>query len=317
MERLEEFQLIGRWLSGFDRGPGVMLGIGDDAAVLRPPLAHDLAMTVDSLVAGTHFPVTAPAADVGHRALAVNLSDLAAMGATPLWGLLALTLPSADEPWLAAFAAGFRALAERHAMALVGGNLSRGPLMATVQVTGTLPPGRWLGRDGGRAGDVLLVSGWPGEAAAGLELWEAAPSLARDHLVRRYLRPEPRVALGQAALGVASAAIDISDDLLADLGHLTAASGCGAEVELSRLPLSDALRAMRGPAQARHDALYGGDDYELLLTCPAAAHAVLAAAAEAQDVPLTRIGQLCEAPGVRLLGEGGEVLAPAGGFRHF
>lgn len=313
----EEFQLIRKWLSGFDRGPGVVLGIGDDAAVLRPPPGRDLAMTVDSLVAGTHFPVSAPAADVGHRALAVNLSDLAAMGATPLWGLLALTLPHADEPWLAEFAAGFRALAERHAMALVGGNLSRGALMATVQVTGQLPQGRWLGRDGARPGDVLLVSGWPGEAAAGLALWDAPPSTARDGLVRRYLRPEPRIALGQAALGVASAAIDISDGLLADLGHLATASGCGVEIELSCLPLSAPLQAMRGPSQARRDALYGGDDYELLLACPAAAQAALEAAAETHAVPLTRIGRFCEAPGVRLLGEDAEALDPGAGFRHF
>lgn len=317
MDTALEFQFIRKWLSGADRGPGVVLGIGDDAAVLRPPADSDLALSVDTLVAGTHFPPDAPAAEIGHRALAVNLSDLAAMGATPLWALLALTLPAADEPWLEGFAAGFRALAGRHGMALVGGNLSRGPLTATVQVTGQLPRGRWLGRAGGRPGEVLLVSGWPGEAAAGLSLWDAPASPARDRLVARYLCPEPRVALGQAALGLASAAIDISDGLVADLGHLAEASGCGAEIDLALLPLSAPLCALRGGEQALRDALHGGDDYELLLSCPADAVSALQAAAAGLGLPLTRIGRLCETPGVHLAGEGAESFAADRGFRHF
>jgi thiamine-monophosphate kinase len=317
MDRPAEFRLIDTYLAGMDAGPGVIRGIGDDAAVLRAPPGRDLVMTVDTLVVGTHCPADTEAGDIGHRSLAMNLSDLAAMGATPLWALLALTLPDADEHWLAEFAAGFRALARDHGLALVGGNLSRGPRCVTVQLTGHVPRGQWLGRDGARPGDVLLVSGHPGEAAAGLAGWSQPLSPAWQTLRERFLRPEPRIALGRAALGLASAAIDISDGLLADLGHVCAASGCAAEVDTGALPLSAALLSCRGRPAALIDALTGGDDYELLLGCPPGALESLLARAADVSVPLRAIGRFVAGEGVRLPGPEAAGLSLPAGFRHF
>jgi len=316
MDRPAEFALIRRWLTGMDQGAGVVLGVGDDAAVLTPPADRHLVMTVDTLVSGTHFPEDADARDIGHRALAVSLSDLAAMGATPLWALLALTLPSADEPWLAGFVDGFSAQARLHGLALVGGNLSRGPLTASVQLTGHVPAGQWLSRGGARPGQLLLVSGTPGDAAGGLALWKTAPSPERDALLARYLRPSARVALGQAALGVAAAAIDISDGLLDDLAHLCEASGCGADVQPEALPLSPALLACFGRARATQMALRGSDDYELLLACAPESLPALQRAAAELVCPLTVIGRFETSAGIRI---NGEPLADtgAGGFRHF
>lgn len=316
MDTPAEFALIRRWLSGMDQGEGVVLGVGDDAAVLAPPPGRHLVMTVDTLVSGTHFPDDADARDIGHRALAVSLSDLAAMGATPLWALLALTLPTPDEAWLAGFVEGFRSQAQAHGVALVGGNLSRGPLMASVQLTGHVPVGQWLSRGGARADQLLLVSGTPGDAAGGLALWDAVPSPYRDALLARYLRPSPRVALGMAALGVAAAAIDISDGLLDDLGHLCQASGCGAEVQPDALPLSPALLACFGRARATAMALRGSDDYELLLACAPEALSELQRRAADLACPLTVIGRFETSAGIRL---NGRLLAAtnSGGFRHF
>lgn len=315
MDRPVEFRLIERYLAGMDAGPGVVMGIGDDGAVLRAPAGRDLVMTVDTLVVGTHCPPDADPRDIGHRSLAINLSDLAAMGASPLWALLALTLPSPEESWLAGFAEGFGGLLRQYGLALVGGNLSRGPLAATVQLTGHVAPGAWLSRSGARPGDLLVVSGHPGEAAAGLAAWGEPASPALEPLRQRFLRPEPRIALGLAAVGLARCAIDISDGLLADLAHLCEASGCGAEVDLGSLPLSPALLAWRGRAGALVDVLTGGDDYELLLGCPPDAFEALRT--RAAPLPLQVIGRFVAAAGVSVLGEeaAGLVLPP--GFRHF
>lgn len=316
MDAPAEFALIRRWLADMDQGQGVEVGVGDDAAVLVPPVGRNLVMTVDTLVNGTHFPEGTDARDIGHRALAVSLSDLAAMGATPLWALLALTMPTADEDWLAGFVEGFRPLAKSHGVALVGGNLSRGPLMASVQLTGHVPAGQWLSRGGARAGQLLLVSGTPGDAAGGLALWGAAASPHRDALLKRYLRPTARVALGIAALGLASAAIDISDGLIDDLGHLCQASGCGADVHSDALALSPALRACFGPERATEMALRGSDDYELLLACAPESLSALQHAAADQACPLTVIGRFESSAGIRI---NGQPLADtgSGGFRHF
>jgi len=324
MDTPAEFRLIRDWLSGMDTGPGVVFGIGDDAAVLAPPPDRHLVMTVDTLVSGTHFPADAPPRDVGHRALAVNLSDLAAMGAGPLWALLALTLPTADERWLAGFAAGFRALAAEHGLALVGGNLSRGPLSATVQLTGQVPTSGWLSRHAARPGDLLLVSGTLGDGAGGLAVLQTQTQTQdggdamRAWLIERYLRPSPRVALGQAALGVAHAAIDISDGLLADLGHVCRASGCGARLRLDALPLSPALLACHGRERGLMMALQGGDDYELLLACPPAALPLLSQRALEVACPLQVIGECVAGEGVELLDAKAQPVDIRGdGFRHF
>src|SRR5258705_3476451 len=229
----------------------VVLGIGDDAALLRPAPGCELVQSTDSLIEQVHFPAGSAARSLGHRALAINLSDLAAMGATPAWALLSLTLPRLDEAWLGEFAVGFARLAREHSVALVGGNLSRGPLAITVQLSGQVPQGMALRRSGGRPGDEIWVSGSLGDAAQGLALRLAGESRAaalsaeaadlRASLCARFEYPTPRVDLGVALRRLASACIDLSDGLLADLPRLAAASGCGAELEIDRLPLSAAL----------------------------------------------------------------------------
>lgn len=265
---LSESDIIQRFFSRDYRGhPNVMLGVGDDAAVLSVPPDKVLAVAVDSMVAGVHFPENLAARDIGYRALAVNLSDLAAMGATPLSATLALTVPEAQEEWLEEFANGFFELAEQYRVALIGGDTTRGPLTVTVEVHGLLPRGRVLKRSGASPGDLVCVTGSLGDAAAGVRLYRGALDAhpARDYLRRRLARPEPRVQAGCDLLGVASAAIDVSDGLLIDLERLTAASGVGAVVELEKLPLSNAL-AETFPNDARELALTGGDDYELCFT---------------------------------------------------
>jgi thiamine-monophosphate kinase len=330
---LGEFELIRRYFTdcGATRAD-VPLGIGDDGALLAPPPGEALVAVVDTLVEGTHFLPGAPPVSVGHRALAVNLSDIAAMGARPAWATLALTLPAAEPQWLTEFARGFGALARRHGVALVGGDTTRGPLSVTVQVLGFVPPAAALRRDGGRPGDLLCVTGTPGDAACGLELERAggAPaSPAQARLLERFRLPPPRVAAGLRLRGRASACIDISDGLLGDAAKLCEASRCGAEIDIARLPLSAALRASCDGLQARRYALTGGDDYELLFALPPEHRAVLehdwpqrramgeASGHEAGEPAWTVIGQLRETSGVAL--RDGETVTQVAhsGFDHF
>lgn len=313
-----EFELIERHLKGRGaRRDDVLAGVGDDGALMAPPRDGTLVMALDTLVDGAHFPAGFDARFVGHRALAVNLSDLAAMGAEPAWALLGLTMPSADEHWLAGFSAGFDALARRHGVALVGGDTTRGPLTVTVTLAGTVPPGRALLRKGARAGDDLWVSGTPGDAAAGLAILQgrlSAQGRARDALLARFQLPQARVALGMALRGIATACIDVSDGLLGDLGKLCAASGVGADVASRELPLSAGL-CSAAPQDARIAfALTGGDDYELLFTADPARRAELAALDA--GVVLRRIGTVTEAGGVMV--DGAPPRRDAGhGFDHF
>ncbi len=313
-----EFELIERHLKGRGaRREDVLAGVGDDGALIAPPRDVTLVMALDTLVDGAHFPAGFDARFVGHRALAVNLSDLAAMGAEPAWALLGLTLPTADEHWLAGFAAGFDALARRHGVALVGGDTTRGPLTVTVSLAGTVPPGRALKRDGARVGDDLWVSGTPGDAAAGLAILQgrlAAQGRARDALLARFQLPQARVALGMALRGIATSCIDVSDGLLGDLGKLCAASGVGAELSSRELPLSAGLCSAAPPDARIAFALSGGDDYELLFTADPAQRAMLAALDA--GVVLKRIGTVTEAGGV--LVDGAPPRRDAGhGFDHF
>ncbi len=324
----DEADLIERYLRAL--GPerdDVELGIGDDAALVRVPAGQSLVATTDALVEGVHFVPAAPAHSLGHRALAVNLSDIAAMGATPCWALLSLILPRAADDWLRDFCRGFGALARASNVALVGGNLSRGPLSITVELLGVLPPGAALRRDGARAGDELYVSGTVGEAAAGRELLHggagcsvAGSSTEADAtlLRRRFEYPTARVELGLALRALATACIDVSDGLLTDATRLATASGCGAVLELERLPVSQALRRQCGPA-AETLALSGGEDYELCFAAPPAAAPALAAVAQRLGVPLSRIGSLVAGAGVSLVRGGRGVAAGArsAGFDHF
>lgn len=297
----------------------VLLGIGDDCALLAPPAGRQLAVSLDLLVSGVHFLADVDPWRLGWKALAVNLSDLAAAGAEPAWVTLGLTLPAADESWLAAFMDGFFALADRYAVQLVGGDTTRGPLAIAVQVHGFVEPGQALIRGGARPGDLLCVSGVPGEAAVGLalrlgrlELPAALAAPCIDHLEC----PEPRVALGRALRGLASAALDVSDGLAQDLGHLLDASNVGATLDVDALPRSASLQALG--AAALEPALAGGDDYELLFTIPPDRRDELTACAAAAGVALTVIGRIEAAAGLRLRhADGRPCFLARSGYDHF
>lgn len=314
-----EFELIARYLShlGAER-EDVLLGVGDDAAVVRAPPGHDLALAHDTLVDGVHFPRGMPADQVGYRCLAVNLSDLAAMGARPAWALLSLTLPSGDAEWVRCFASGLDRLAREAGLAVVGGDTTSGPLTVGLSVVGWLPAGLALTRSGARVGDELWVSGWPGEAAAGLafiQSGEGAQSAPVAGLVERFRWPQPRLGLGAALLGRASACIDLSDGLAADVGKLCHASGVAADLDSRSLPVSAALRAGAADERTlRGWLLAGGDDYELAFTLPTGTDPTPLRAAAGCDVH--RIGRIVEGAGVRL---DGEPLDPASlrGYDHF
>ena len=298
-----EFELIRRYFTRPARTAA--LGVGDDCALVRAPTGLVVAVTTDMLVEGTHFLPGADARRLGHKSLAVNLSDLAAMGADPRWFLLALCLPDADEAWLAAFADGMFALADAQGIELIGGDTTRGPRTICITAIGTLPPGYALRRDTATAGEELWLSGSTGDAALGLAHARGRVALdadARRHCLARLETPAPRVALGQKLRGLAGAAIDVSDGLLADLGHVVEQSRVGAEVDYESLPRSAALRACPDRALADECLLAGGDDYELLFTAPAARGAEVEAAGAAAGVAVTRIGRIVgDAPGVRLL----------------
>lgn len=314
-----EFELIERHLAHLTPlGEHVRRGIGDDCAVVTVPAGHELAVSIDTLNAGVHFPADTAPEDVGWKALACGLSDLAAAGAAPAWCTLALTLTAAEEDWLAAFAAGFGALAARHGVTLAGGDTTRGPgLAATVQVAGLVPEGAALTRAGACVGDVVCVSGTPGEAAAGLAQALAGTPGADPALRARLDRPLPRVALGQALRGRASACIDVSDGLAADAAHIAAASGVGIVLDAGALPVSPALAAAGSAAEAREWLLHGGDDYELCFTLPPAI-AADAAWQRALDVAVTPIGRVDTGPGVRLRTDDGDERAlEVRGYRHF
>jgi thiamine-monophosphate kinase len=316
---MDEFALIRRFFAAPGTGrDDVVLGIGDDAALLKVPAGQELAVSTDSLVAGVHFPVDLPADAVGHRALASNLSDLAAMGATPAWVLMALTLPEPDESWLEDFSRGFFALAKRHGVALVGGNMARGPLNVTLTVQGFVPSGAALTRAGASIGDLVYVTGNPGDAAAGLELLQKDGMDLQHPCGRRFAYPEPRIAAGQALRGVASAAIDVSDGLLADLGHLLDTRGFGAKLSLERLPLSDELLALHELEEARKFALTGGDDYELCFTVRADRAATAESLLKAAGCTAACIGAVEAIPGIHCLdrkGQSHDYAHP--GYRHF
>jgi thiamine-monophosphate kinase len=320
-----EFDLIRRFFlrphAAHAARSGVVLGIGDDAAVLALPPGTELVAAVDTIVAGRHFPEGTDARSIGHRALAVNLSDMAAMGATPAWATLALTVPGADVDWLERFSAGFFDLADANGVALVGGDTTRGPLTLSVQIMGHVPCGSALRRDGARAGDLLAVTGTLGDAGAGLAFSTSPPEgkqrLAALELVRRFDYPAPRVKFGLAARGVATAAMDLSDGLVGDLPKLAAASGIAAHVAVERLPLSDALRAAVPLDQARDWALAAGDDYELMIAVPALQYTDLAAAAAQLNLRLTTIGEFHAGSGVTWSLNGKHFTPAVRGWDHF
>jgi thiamine-monophosphate kinase len=317
-----EFELIGKYFAklGAER-PDVRISVGDDGAVLQPPASRELVAVTDSLIEGVHFPVGSAAASIGHRAFAINFSDIAAMGAEPAWALLALTLPRVDEDWLAQFSRAAGDLCRRHGVALVGGDTTRGPLAITVTMIGIVPIGVALERGGGQPGDAIFVTGSPGDAAAGLALEQnrlhVADSMSAQILRDRFLFPTPRCDVGIALRGLASACIDVSDGLGGDLEKLCAASGCGAEVDAAALPISEPLAQAVGRELAREYALTGGEDYELLFTVPLARLGAMAHAIARGLGPVTRIGSLVAGNGVRVFSRGGVMQFSGAGFDHF
>jgi len=304
----------------------VALGIGDDAALLNLPAGQQLVACTDTLVEGVHFPRGTAPQDLGWKSLAVNLSDLAAMGATPAWAMLALTLPHADQRFVEAFAEGFAQLARTHAVALVGGDTTRGPLSVTVSAFGFVPENRALLRSGARVNDAVFVTGTLGDAAAALRLMRDSGLGARDsineqaraELQSRLNRPEPRIAAGLALRDVASACIDVSDGLLADLGHLCVASGAGALIEADALPFSSAMFALFNSEERRAFALGGGDDYELCFTASVDRADRLSADFARLGFGALRIGRIVAEPGVRVRdAHGNTVETSRRGWQHF
>lgn len=321
---LSEFEIIKRFFTHPARG--AVLGVGDDAAIVRARRGTEWVVSADMLIAGRHFHPKADPAQLGHKALAVNLSDIAAMGAVPRWVTLSIALPKADARWLAAFTRGFMRLARRHGADLVGGDTTRGPLTISVQVIGEAPAGRALRRDGARPGDDVWVSGTLGDAALALAATGgriALPARDRVRLARRLHEPAPRLALGVALRACARSAIDVSDGLVADLGHICGRSGVTAVVEFDRIPVSRTLKRYRDRPAARAAMLSGGDDYELAFTAPRARRDAISRISRRVRVRLTRIGSVSrrrrkgDHP-VTIVGPDGRPMALAKtGYKHF
>jgi thiamine-monophosphate kinase len=320
---LSEFSLIDQYFRRSQLRDDVQCGIGDDAAILRVPPHTDLVAAIDTLVAGVHFPAGTAPADIGYKAMMVNLSDLAAMGAEPAWATLALTLPESEPDWLTAFSEGFFAGASSCNVALVGGDTTRGPLTITVQVQGFVPEGRAIRRSGAQAGDRLFVTGSLGDAGLGL-MYATGQRRDQDDAVqqvlRRLNRPEARISAGLAMRGLASAAIDISDGLLGDLQHILDASDCGATVWMDDLPRSSAFSALVRPDEASwYDLpLSAGDDFELLISVPEAREADFVATMQQTGVAVTAIGHIEAHPGLRCIARDGVRYRPlVSGYQHF
>ncbi|WP_310606495.1 thiamine-phosphate kinase [Buttiauxella brennerae] len=318
-----EFSLIARY---FDRVSSsrrdVETGIGDDCALLTVAEKQLLAISTDTLVSGIHFLPDIDPRDLGYKALAVNLSDLAAMGADPAWLTLAITLPEVDESWLEAFSDSLFEQLEYYDMQLIGGDTTRGPLAMTLGIHGLVPAGRALKRSGARPGDWIYVTGTPGDSAAGLAILQdrlvVEDATQSAYLKKRHLRPTPRILHGQALRDLASSAIDLSDGLISDLGHILKASECGARIDLDALPYSEAIKANVGAELALQWALSGGEDYELCFTVPEINRGALDVAIGNLGIPFTCIGQVApESEGLQFMQNGKPVTLDLKGYDHF
>lgn len=318
-----EFDLIARYFNRYRTArQDVQLGIGDDCALLTVTDKQQIAVSTDTLVEGIHFLKTISPADLGYKALAVNLSDLAAMGADPAWVSLALTLPAVDADWLEAFSDSLFEQLDYYGMQLIGGDTTRGPLSMTLTIQGLIPAGRALLRSGARVGDWIYVTGTLGDSAAGLAILQdrlvVDDERASKALIKRHLRPQPRVLQGQALRQLATSAIDISDGLIADLGHILKASDCGARLDLDLLPISSELQQQVEPEQALKWALTGGEDYELCFTVPEINRGALEVALGHLGVQFTCIGQIAPlSEGIKYQRSGKTVELAWRGFDHF
>lgn len=318
-----EFSLIARYFDRVRRARlDVETGIGDDCALLNIPDKQTLAISTDTLVSGNHFLPDISPVDLAHKALASNLSDLAAMGADPAWLTLAITLPDVDEAWLEAFSDSLFEQINYYDMQLIGGDTTRGPLSMTLGIYGYVPAGRALKRSGAKPGDWIYVTGTPGDSAAGLAILQDRLHVDNEQdaqwLVKRHLRPTPRILHGQALRDLASAAIDLSDGLSSDLGHIVKASDCGAMLDMDAMPFSDAMRRHVEPEQALRWALAGGEDYELCFTVPERNRGALDVAIGHLGVPFTCIGQMsADVEGIQFSRDGKPVSFDLKGYDHF
>lgn len=322
---MNEFEIISHFFAkNSQHRPDVIHGIGDDAAVVHVLPGHELAITTDTLIAGTHFPETTSPFDIGHKSLAVNLSDLAAMGATPAWATLAISLPHSDNIWLQDFCHGFFSLAKQHQIQLIGGDLTRGPLTMTVTAMGFIPTETAILRSQAQLGDLIFVTGTLGDAGLALAYLQHKVTLEtlepreKEVLVTRLNRPQPQVSCGKHLRGIATAAIDISDGLIADLGHILQQSKLGARVNVNHLPLSSAVKQLP-VSQAIDLALTAGDDYELCFTVPPEKRGKLEVALSSLSCMYTCIGEIVAQPGLNLYTNDGNIYhAPTTqGYQHF
>jgi thiamine-monophosphate kinase len=318
-----EFSLIARYFDRVRRARlDVETGIGDDCALLNIPDKQTLAISTDTLVSGNHFLPDISPVDLAHKALASNLSDLAAMGADPAWLTLAITLPEVDEDWLEAFSDSLFEQINYYDMQLIGGDTTRGPLSMTLGIYGYVPAGRALKRSGAKPGDWIYVTGTPGDSAAGLAILQNRLRVENEQdaqwLLKRHLRPTPRILHGQALRDLASAAIDLSDGLSSDLGHIVKASNCGAMLDMDAMPFSDAMRRHVEPDQALRWALVGGEDYELCFTVPERNRGALDVAIGHLGVPFTCVGQMsADVEGIQFSRDGKPVSFDLKGYDHF
>jgi thiamine-monophosphate kinase len=318
-----EFDIIKTYFSDIGKAKDwLVTGIGDDAAILNTDPEQQLLIATDTLNAGVHFPEETSAFDIGYKALAVNVSDIAAMGGQPLWFTLSMSLPEVNHDWLNDFSKGLAHIANKYDLNLIGGDTTRGPLSITIQIGGVIKKSKALCRDGARQGDDIYVTGTPGDAAAGLKLLQQQRSEYSEiekRLINRLLRPCPRVDIGNAINNIATACIDISDGLAADLGHILEASGdIGAEIDCQAIPLSVQLKQSGLPGESMYElALHGGDDYELCFTAPPARQAEIQAIAEQTACLITRIGEVVKTEGVYLIDNGQRKLLSKTGFDHF
>jgi len=318
---LSEFEVISRFFASHGlKRPEVTLGIGDDAALLTPPSGQQLAVSTDTLIAGVHFPHETPAGDIGYKSLAASLSDLAAMGAEPLAVTLALTLPEVNESWLAEFTEQFFLLADSFNVQLIGGDTTRGALSITVQALGLLPGDQGLTRAGAQAGDLVYVTGELGDAGLALLVLQdelGLPVKDKAQVIKRLNRPAPRIKAGIALRNIASAAIDISDGLVADLSHLLKASDVGATLQAGKLPVSDAYRRYFDVAGDWSVALSAGDDFELCFTVPEKRQGGIERIMNGLEVRCSWIGMIEQRHGLRVLDDQGRKLYTGSGYDHF
>lgn len=318
---MKEFQLIEHYFRNKgQKRRDVELSIGDDCALVNPADNKSIAISCDTLVENVHFLSDIPAHALGYKSLAVNLSDLAAMGAEPAWFTLALTLPSVDEPWLARFSEGLFEIAEYYGVALIGGDTTRGPRSISITINGQVIKGTALTRAGAKNGDWVYVTGTLGDSALGLDVLRGAKIVNtedKEYLINRHYYPTPRVLAGQALRTLATSAIDLSDGLISDIGHVLKASNVGAIIDVSQIPLSTSLKANLSREDALSYALTGGEDYELLFTVPESQRGAIDTALIHAGVKFVKIGQICAGDKLKLVDDGKAFMPVSRSFEHF